>query len=98
MAQTHAIQSVYNVVEDPKEEPELVRAAFLRCSGVEKGVLNAVIPVMMGRHIVIPESSGAVARFDFQTLCQSNVGAADFLALAQRFHTIIVSGVPMMVG
>ena len=65
---------------------------------MEKGDTNTVVPVMMGRYIVVPESTGMVARFDFQSLCQSNVGAADFLALAQRYHTIIVTGVPMMVS
>jgi len=40
--------------------------------------------------------SGSVAWFDFDTLCNSPRSQNDYLELASRFHTIIVSDVPRM--
>lgn len=33
--------------------------------------------------------------FTFDKLCNANVGAADYIALANKFHTIALSGVPV---
>lgn len=33
--------------------------------------------------------------FTFDKLCNANVGAADYIALAKKFHTIALSGVPV---
>jgi len=48
------------------------------------------------RHLTIPRSSHGVAWFDFADLCDRALGAADYLALTERYHTIIVDGVPML--
>jgi cell division protein ZapE len=37
-----------------------------------------------------------VVRADFEDLCGRALGAADYLALARRFHTLILGGVPVM--
>lgn len=37
-----------------------------------------------------------VALFDFEELCGSAKGAADFTAMAEAFHTIFINGVPVM--
>ena len=33
--------------------------------------------------------------FTFDKLCNANVGAADYIALAKKFHTIALSGIPV---
>jgi len=48
------------------------------------------------RHLAIPRASHGVAWFDFADLCERALGAADYLALTERYHTIIVEGVPML--
>jgi len=40
--------------------------------------------------------SGSVAWFDFATLCESARSQNDYLELASRFHTVILSDVPRM--
>ena len=49
-----------------------------------------------GRTIHVPKSLKGVAVFSFKRLCSEPRGAADYLAIAQRFHTVIVVGIPVM--
>jgi len=44
----------------------------------------------------VGEAAGGVARFSFAELCDANKGAADYSAIAQHFHTVFLSGIPMM--
>jgi len=49
-----------------------------------------------GRTLHVPKSLKGVAVFSFKRLCGEPRGAADFLAIAQRFHTVIIVGIPVM--
>jgi cell division protein ZapE len=49
-----------------------------------------------GRTIHVPKSLKGVAVFSFKRLCGEARGAADYLAIARRFHTVIVVGIPLM--
>jgi len=49
-----------------------------------------------GRSIAVPRAGGGAARFAFADLCSRPLGAADFLAIAARYHTVMVDGVPVM--
>ena len=49
-----------------------------------------------GRRIVAVARSSDIIWFSFAQLCESAVGQGDYLSLAGRFATIIISGVPMM--
>nr|BAT29840.1 AFG1 family ATPase [Aureimonas sp. AU22] len=49
-----------------------------------------------GRTIAVPRAGGGAARFPFADLCSRPLGAADFLALAAHYHTLMVDGVPVM--
>jgi predicted ATPase len=51
---------------------------------------------MTGRLINVPFLCGGVARFTFEQLCISPLGAADYLALADQFHTIVLTDVPLL--
>ena len=54
------------------------------------------LPVGGGRTMHVPKSLKGVAVFSFKRLCGEARGAADYLAIAQRFHTVIVVGIPVM--
>ena len=47
-----------------------------------------------GRTLHVPKSLKGVAVFSFKRLCGEARGAADYLAIAQRFHTVIIVGIP----
>ena len=49
-----------------------------------------------GRSLHVPKSLKGVAVFSFKRLCGEPRGAADYLAIAQRFHTVIIVGIPAM--
>jgi len=49
-----------------------------------------------GRVIPLRRRAGGVVWFDFQVLCGWGRSQHDYLDLARRFHTVILSGVPRM--
>ncbi len=51
---------------------------------------------VMGRSLVVPIAADGVARFDFDRLCNTALGAGDYLAIATTFHTLILDGVPRL--
>ena len=49
-----------------------------------------------GRTLHVPKSLKGVAVFSFKRLCGEARGAADYLAIARRFHTVVLVGIPKM--
>jgi cell division protein ZapE len=47
-----------------------------------------------GRKIPVPAAAGKAARFSFADLCQQPLGAADYLAILERYTTLFVDHVP----
>ena len=66
------------------------------------GTLTANAPVkpvslsVKGRKNLVPIAAQGVAWVQFADLCEVALGAADFLSLAQNFHTIIIENVPAL--
>lgn len=52
--------------------------------------------VVQGRTLHVPKSLKGVAVFSFKRLCESNRGTADYLAIARKFHTVILVGIPKL--
>jgi cell division protein ZapE len=48
------------------------------------------------RRLTVPRAARRVAWFDFETLCEQPLGAADYLALTEHFHTVILADVPRL--
>ncbi len=57
---------------------------------------EVVLDVMQGRTLAVPQAAKGVARFSFPELCARPLGAADYLAIAASFHTLVLSGIPRM--
>ena len=51
---------------------------------------------VQGRTLTLARTGSGAAREDFQALCGRALGAADYLALAETFHTLVLDGVPAM--
>lgn len=54
------------------------------------------IPVQGGRTLHVPKSLKGVAVFSFKRLCGEARGAPDYLAVARRYHTVILVGIPQL--
>ena len=51
---------------------------------------------VLGRNIRLPRAAGGHLRSSFSSLCGQALGANDYLALAQRFHTVFLEDVPRL--
>jgi cell division protein ZapE len=75
-------QAFFQLTDYPVEDRAKVPAEELEVGG--------------GRTLHVPKSLKGVAVFSFRRLCGEPRGAADYLAIARRYHTVIIVGIPVM--
>jgi cell division protein ZapE len=51
---------------------------------------------VLGRKITLPHASGGLVRASFASLCSVALGPNDYVALAERFHTVFLEDVPKL--
>ena len=77
-----------------------VREAFFRLTDYppedSAHVPSAALELGGGRVLHVPKSLKGVAVFSFKRLCGEARGAADYLAIAQTYHTVILVGIPQL--
>lgn len=83
---------VYHVPLAPETDRALMKA-FRQIAEVEEEFHKLDVE---GRVISYRHRAGGVVWFDFDVICGWGRSQNDYLDLAKRFHTIIVSGVPRM--
>lgn len=76
------------------ESDRELNIAFYRLTGRDQG--NPVTLNVQGRTLKVSNSAAGVGRITFEELCAQPLGSADYLALAETFNTIIISGIPKM--
>jgi cell division protein ZapE len=69
-------------------------AAWQRLTDTQRGKPTSLI--VLGRHVPVPQAARGVARFDFEDLCGQPLAAADYLAVAQEFHTVLLDHIPVL--
>lgn len=81
------------------EATKALSEAFWRLTDHEVDDKSEVHPdqiEVQGRIIDIPVASRGVAVVSFKKICGAALGAADYLAMAWKYHTIIMVGIPKM--
>ncbi len=77
-----------------------VREAFFRLTDFEPEdaahVPSGELDLGGRRTLYVPKCLKGVGVFSFRKLCGENRGAADYLAIARAFHTVILVGIPRM--
>jgi len=73
---------------------QAVSAAWDRLTRGGTPVLSELI--VQGRTLSFPNTARGVLRSDFATLCEANRSPAEYLEIAQAFHTVILEDVPEM--
>jgi cell division protein ZapE len=90
---------VWHVPNGPEATAALSRAFFqLTDYPVEDRARVPAEDIDVGgcRTLHVPKSLKGVAVFSFKRLCGEARGAADYLAIARRYHTVIIVGIPVM--
>ena len=87
-------------VPNGAEATEALSKAFFRLTDYppedREHVPSTDIPVQGGRTLHVPKCLKGVAVFSFKRLCGEARGAPDYLAVARRFHTVILVGIPKL--
>ena len=86
-------QSLYFTPIDANSRQSL-RAAFQRLTGSVSG--KPTMLEIKGRQLRIAEAAAGVAFVTFADLCEQPLGALDYLAIANNFHTVIMDGIPVL--
>ncbi|MCG7393690.1 AFG1 family ATPase [Microvirga sp. ACRRW] len=84
---------VFYAPADEQSHAALTRA-FKSLTGREQG--KPVTLTVKGHPVEVPQAASGVARFSFEDLCSKPLGAADYLAVADEFETVILENIPRM--
>ncbi len=84
---------VYHHPPGPEADARLSETFRTLADGAEGGPEE--LPVG-SRRLRVPRAAGGVADFPFRDLCEQPLGPADYLALTERYHTVILRGVPLL--
>jgi cell division protein ZapE len=91
-------QDTWLVPNGPEATAQL-SAAFFRLTDYppeDRAHVPSEEIVVQGRALRVPKALKGVAVFSFKKLCGEARGSADYLAIARRFHTVILVGVPVL--
>ncbi|MDH3597104.1 MAG: cell division protein ZapE [Rhodospirillales bacterium] len=68
--------------------------AFTRLTEGAAGAPDRI--TVKGRTLAVPRAARGVACFSFAELCEAPLGAGDYLAIAGRYHAVILADVPVL--
>ena len=77
-----------------QDEQEFIRRRYRELAG--SNVMRPRVLEVFGRQVCLPKTCGNLALFSFDELCARALGAADYLAIAQNYPYIILTGIPRM--
>lgn len=84
---------IYHSPLDDAAEANL-DSAYFRLAG-ETGTGAAALEIS-SRRVLAKHLAPGVVWFDFDELCDGPRGQADYIEIARRFHTVLISGIPRM--
>ena len=84
------------------------RVYFTPADGVARAALDKIFDdltggrsgrcelAVQGRMVTVPAHGGGAARFSFDELCRAPLSAADYLAIAGQFHTVVIDDIAIL--
>lgn len=97
--ENRGVQKVY-FVDDGDSSKDTAKELFLGLfkTLTKDSMINSMVLDVQGREVFVPKASEehSIARFSFYDLCGTAKGAADYLAIGERFHTIFIEDVPKL--
>ncbi|MGB8275405.1 MAG: cell division protein ZapE, partial [Alphaproteobacteria bacterium] len=88
-------RGVYHLIEGDGAKAETILGGEFASLAYGLDVEPVSVKVQ-GRSLEVPRAAGPIAWFDFDSLCARPLGAADYLALADRFDVVLISAIPVM--
>jgi cell division protein ZapE len=85
--------ATWHVPADARAERAL-DAAFAELTGERHG--ERLVLSVYGRSVTLPQAARGVARADFEALCGTALGPADYLAVATHVHTLVLDAIPRL--
>ena len=88
---------MWHVPNGPEATAALTNA-FIRMTDhpPDDAVPSEELRVSAGRTLTVPKALKGVAVFSFARLCRDARGAPDYLAIARKYHTVILVGIPKL--
>lgn len=80
---------------DPKDRQHALEHTFEAITN-QQPVAPATLTVQMGRKLQVDKAGGCICYFTFKELCGKPVAAADYIALAESYHSVAIEGVPVV--
>ena len=78
----------------PGDCDDSLAGVFERMAG--KGRAEDPLLILKGRRVMARRRAADVVWFDFQTLCQGARSQEDYVQLAAGYHTVLLSGIPVL--
>jgi cell division protein ZapE len=86
-------QSLYVTPLGPAADRQIERLWRKLTKGAEERSRTLKVA---GRVVEAERTAGGVARFSFAEACERPLGANDYIAIAEAFHTVVLTGVPRL--
>ncbi len=84
------------LVDGMAESEAALRQTFQQLAGPSGDSQDARSVSLLGRELPVVAVASGIIWFDFATLCEGPRSQNDYLALAEEYHTLILSNVPQM--
>ena len=81
---------------DAKATKALSAIFFRLTDHPDEDVPSETLQISEGRSLNIPRSSKGVAVLSFKKICAQARGAADYLAIARHYHSVLMVGIPRL--
>lgn len=88
-------QKIFLSTNDPDTEREL-NQLFKIFASRENDIERPKTLSILGRNVTFNKTCGRVADCTFDELCDRPLGAADYVAMSQFFHTLIIRNIPQL--
>ncbi len=93
MAHMQALQTTY-FIGNASKRATFITESFADLTHGAKAVATEL--TVAGRTLTLEHTHGDIACTSFASLCAANLGAADYLAIAEQFTTLLLGDIPQM--
>ena len=80
----------------PDDERAAIAMDKLFLSLTGNDIIRTTTLDVLGHRLLVPRSAAGIARFDYEDLFKKALGANDFIAIGDAYHTVFIDHVPII--